>query len=690
MHGSRQKRGEAKAAANNGRTRGRAERLAKSGRVALARGDVEAAECVYKEMVRLGVEDPDAYNNLAAIYDRRGGSLADEAELLAKAVELAPENGEYRNNLLKVLKRQRAALLHEKQFEAAIPIARLIVQLAPDVAAYHRDLGDCCCKTGNLEEAVKHFTRAINLDPKNAGYYNDLGLACYELRLLAEAQGAFQEVLRLCPDSAVAYSHLGLLANLTGLIGVAVSLLERAVKVQPSSASAHSNLGLFLRDQGDLVECRRHYEEALRLEPTSISAMSGYLLSLIGDPGSEPSWVGAEHRRFDAIVRTNPRRAMARDLDPTRKLRIGYLSPDFRSHSVAFFILPVLENRNRQETEVTCYSTGLFEDDVTKSVRANSEVFRTVYRTSDERLASMIQEDGIDILVELSGHTSLNRLTMLANRAAPVQVTYLGYPNTTGLAEMDYRITDEIADPVGVSDAWHSEKLVRIGGGFLAYRPAFDPSEVPVGPLPAGEAGHVTFGSFNNLAKINDTVMDAWAAILAQVPGSELLLKAKGLRSEKVQARVADALSGRGVDGSRVRLLTQEPSPQAHLAMYNQMDIALDTFPYNGTTTTCEALWMGAPVVTFEGTGHAGRVGASILRRMGLGELVARDREGYIQTAVALGRDRSRLIQIRAGLRERFQSSPVMDGARLARELEAAYRQIWREYCARMSAEPGR
>jgi protein O-GlcNAc transferase len=656
-------------------------RLGQEGRVALSKGDLGSAEKSLLEMVRLGSKDAAVYNNLAAIHDRRGGDLAEEAELLARAVELCPENADYRMNLLKVLKRQRIALVRDHRFEAAVPIARQMVELAPEVAENHRELGHCCAKCGKLEDAVKHFTRAINLDPRNACYYNDLGLAFYELRCLAEAQGAFQEVLRLEPNSPVAFSHLGLLANLTGLSGVAVSLLERAVKADPACAAAQTNLGLFLRDQGDLKGCRRHYEEALKLEPSSLSALSGYLLSLIGDPEAEPGWVGREHRRFDAIVRRNVRRVTSPNPDPTRRLKIGYLSPDFRTHSVAYFILPLLEHRNRQETEVACYMTGVTDDAMTARVRASSDRFRTVYRMGDDALAALIQEDGIDILVELSGHTSENRLPMLANRVAPVQVTYLGYANTTGLSEMDYRITDEVADPVGEADTWYSEKLVRIPGGFLAYQAGYRPSDLAVVPLPAEQAGHITFGSFNNLAKTNDLVLDAWAAILAEIPDSELLLKARGLRSDKVQSRVIEALARRGVDGSRVRLLLQEWSPKAHLALYNQMDIALDTFPYNGTTTTCEALWMGTPVVTFAGNSHAGRVGASILRRTGLGELVAEDREAYIRTAVELARDAARLRQLRSGLRERFLGSPVMDASRLARELEGAYREIWRNYC---------
>lgn len=664
-----------------GRPSDRMRRLGDSARAAVVQGNLQAAEQFYLEAIALGTVDSDVYNNLAAIYDRWGGRLEDEIELLARSLELAPESQDVRKNLIKVLIRQRTKLVQERKFKAALPFAQLLVDLVPDSAAHHRELGDCYAKSGKLEEAVKQFTRAINLEPNNAGHYNDLGLACFELRCLAEAQGAFQEVLRLQPTSIVAYTHLGLLANITGLSGVAVSLLERAVKMEPNSAVPHINLGLFLRDQGELRDCRFHYEEALRLSPSNVAAMSGHLLSLNGDPSADPAWIGSEHRRFDALVKTHPRAVRTRDPDPERRLRVAYLSPDFRVHSVAFFMLSILEKRNRDEAEIYCYATGRQKDAMTAELKGNVDVFREVYRMSDDDLAALIQEDGIDILVELSGHTADNRLVMLANRVAPLQVTYLGYPNTTGLSAMDYRITDEVADPVGVSDAWHTEKLVRVAGGFLAYRPVFLDGEIAVEPMPMEKTGHITFGCFNNLAKVNDLVLDTWARILAEVPESELLLKAKGLRSEKVRTRIVAALAARGVSSDRVRLLEQEKGMADHLLRYNEMDIALDTFPYNGTTTTCEALWMGAPVVTFEGNCHAGRVGASLLMNAGLHDLVAKDRQGYIDRAVALGRDRHLLATARQGLRYKFTHSSVTDAARLAKELERFYRAAWRTHC---------
>ena len=596
------------------------------------------------------------------------------------AYALAPNHPEIQKNYLDA---EIASLLRAERFREAIPIAVRRVEMQAGSAASQRDLGYCYWKTGKPLDAIKCFTRAINLDPNNASYYNDLGLVCFDLRLLAEAQGAFQEVLRLQPKSIPAFTHLALLANLTGLTGLAIGFLRRALDVDPNCGEARNNIALFLRDQGEQVECREHYEAAIRLKPENTSVFSGYLLALNDDPHLESAWIAKQHRRFQALIKGDLRDVRPRELDSARKLRVAYVSPDFRRHSVAFFIAPILRAHDRSAVEVTCYSTGLAEDDMTTAIKASVDSFHNVYRMADDDLAQRIKDDGIDILVDLSGHTADSRLVMMGRRAAPIQVTYLGYPNTTGLSQMDYRVTDTVADPVGMTEEFYTEKLARLEGGFLSYRPAEFAAQLPVAELPAGDAGHVTFGSFNNLAKINDLVLDTWASILEQVPDSCLLLKARGLRNDDVKARIVAAFAGRGVDGeNRVRLMGHEHSPVDHLQTYNRIDIALDTFPYNGTTTTCEALWMGTPVVTFEGRTHAGRVGASILTHAGLTELLAKDRRGYIERAVALGKDLDALAGVRRGLRERFASSAVMDAGRLARGLERLYREAWIKYCA--------
>jgi len=657
--------------------------LREEGRLAIAGGDLHAAEVAYRRAIDLGMQDPDVYNNLASIYDRWGVKLEEAAECLRRACELVPDNRDIRKNRSSFLARRCKKLAGEGRFAEALLLVGEWVAVEPESAAARHELGVCCWKTGRLEEAVRHFARAINLDPNNAAYYNDLGLVCFELRLLAEAQGAFQEVLRLCPQSPTAYLHLGLLANLTGLTGLAITFLKRALAIAPNRAEAHNNIALFYRDQGDQKACRHHYQEALRLNPNTPLTFSSYLLSLNDDPHADPAWVASEHRRFAALVEGPCRTMQPKDREPNRPLRVGYLSPDLRMHSVAFFIAPVLAKHNREQVETFAYYTGYLEDGMTEEIRKSVHQFRTVYRKSDAELAACILEDQIDVLVDLAGHTGENRLAMLARRVAPVQITYLGYPNTTGLSQMDYRITDALADPPGLSEDWHSEKLARLDGGFLAYQPSQGAMNLAVAELPALSANHVTFGSFNNLAKINDVVLDTWAAIVEEVPDSVLLLKARGLRNDMVKQRIAEAFAARGVDATtRVRLMGHERSALDHLRMYNQVDIALDTFPYNGTTTTCEALWMGTPVVTFEGGWHAARVGTSILTHAGLSDLVAKNRQGYIERAVALGRDKAMLAASRLGLRERFARSAVMDPERLSRALENLYREAWQQYCS--------
>jgi predicted O-linked N-acetylglucosamine transferase (SPINDLY family) len=656
--------------------------LCSEAKVAIARGDLDAAEKAYAAAIELGSRDLDAYNNLAAIYDKSGPKVEEQLALLGKAVSLAPQNALVRQNLVTLLRREACSLEQAGRLRDALGLFARWAEVDPESAAAQRAVGYCYSRLKQWKSAIQYFTAAINLEPDNATYYCDLGLACFELGLLAEAKGAFQRVLQLDSKSIYAFTHLGLIANLTGMMWVAVNMTRRALEIDPTCGQAHNNLALFMRDQGALVECRRHYQEAVRLKPDDPNIFSGYLLSLNDDPDADQNWVVSEHRRFEKIVKRSGRTWAPRSLDREKRLRIAYLSPDFRTHSVAFFIAAVLEAHDRSAVEITCYATGNKCDGMTERIRSATDRWREVYRLSDGELAALIQEDAIDVIVELSGHTGNNRLAMLAERTAPVQITYLGYPNTTGLESMDYRITDAVADPEGVADAWCTEKLVRLEGGFLAYSPPEYARDLDVGELPFRKSGQITFGCFNNLAKINDKVLECWAAILARVPGSRILVKARGLRDERIKERMLTAFAtGRSIEGERICLMGHERAIVDHLRMYNEVDLALDTFPYNGTTTTCEAMWMGVPVLTLEGRCHAGRVGASLLTRVGLEGWVASDRADYIERAVSWAGNTVGLGELRMGLRERLRASPLMDAKRVARRLEAAYREAWQTYC---------
>ena len=396
---------------------------------------------------------------------------------------------------------------------------------------------------------------------------------------------------------------------------------------------------------------------------------------------STADYLLAAHREWDERYgRQAPRpTAYANVRDVGRRLKIGYLSPDFRQHSVAYFIEPLLKAHDRQAVEVFCYAEVMRPDTVTAHLQGLADHWLMTVGLSDDELAERIGTDGIDILVDLAGHTANNRLRVFARKPAPVQVTWLGYPNTTGLEAIDYRLVDAMTDPAGEADAWASETLVRLEGGFHCYSGLKGAPEPGVPPCLS--AGTVTFGSFNNPAKVSAATFDAWAKLLCRLPQARLLLKGKPFADAGTRALFLARLGKRGVAAERVELMAWLPDAAAHLAVYHRVDIALDPFPYNGTTTTCEALWMGVPVVTLRGDRHAGRVGASLLSQIGLPDLIANSVEEYVEIAVALASDPARLMDLRRSLRARIAASPLCDGRAFARKIEAAFRTMWQHWC---------
>ena len=350
-------------------------------------------------------------------------------------------------------------------------------------------------------------------------------------------------------------------------------------------------------------------------------------------------------------------------------VKIGYVSGDFRRHSVSHFLLPVFRHHDRTAFEIHGYSNNALTDDVTERLTALADGWRLIFGLDDEAAARMIAEDGIDILVDLSGHTAHNRLSLFARQPAPVQVTWLGYPGSTGLKAIGYRLVDAITDPPGEADAHYSERLVRLDHGFLCYAP-LDQAPAPV-PRPEGP---IRFGSFNNPAKLSPATLDLWVKVLEAVDGSELLLKGRPFADPKVRQALLTRFGKRGIASDRIVLLEHIAAPEQHLAAYGEMDIALDPFPYNGTTTTCEALWMGVPVVTLLGDRHSARVGASLLTQVGLDSLIAHTPQDYIRLAADLAADYRRRAGLRGKLRAMMQNSPLCDGPGFTRRLENAYR----------------
>jgi predicted O-linked N-acetylglucosamine transferase (SPINDLY family) len=369
--------------------------------------------------------------------------------------------------------------------------------------------------------------------------------------------------------------------------------------------------------------------------------------------------------------------------DAGRRLRVGYVSPDLRLHSVAYFIEPVLAHHDRGGFEVVCYQTNSASDAVTERLRGYVDGWVAADRLSDQGLAERVRADAIDILVDLAGHTAGGRLLAFARRPAPVQASWLGYPTGTGLSAIGYRISDWEVDPAGY-EAYAAERPVRLPASYFCYRPLASAPEV--GPLPSGEVGAITFGSFNNFAKVSPSVLGMWARVLEAVPGSRLMIKAKSLADESVRGRLLERLAALGVGEARLILRGWQEEVGGQLALYNEVDIGLDTYPYNGATTTCEALWMGVPVVSLSGATHASRMGRSILKAAGLGEWVAETAQGYVAHAVRLAGERTQLAELRSTLRGRLRASALMDERGFTRNLEHAYRQMWRQWCGEQAA----
>ncbi|MBI3442110.1 MAG: tetratricopeptide repeat protein [Proteobacteria bacterium] len=543
-------------------------------------------------------------------------------------------------------------------------------------------MGLALAMQGNPAQAMVHYERALALRPDFADAHINMGAALAAQGKSAQAVAHYERALALRPDFADAHSNLANVLAAQGKTVQAVSHLERALALRPDYVEAHNNLGLALAALGKPAQAVVHFERALALRPDYVEAHSNLLLTLNYTSCNDLVSVYNAHldfaRRREAALAALIQ-AHANDRSPERRLKVGYVSSDFRQHSVSHFIEPVLENHDRDRFEIFCYYNNFQEDEVTKRLESRSDRWRNIIGMSDESVAKQIRADQIDILVDLNGHTANNRLLVFAQKPAPIQVTWLGYPNTTGLSTMDYRLTDEFADPVGMTEHIHSETLVRLPESFSCYR---QPREAPEeSELPALARGYVTFGSFNNFKKVTPEVMAVWARILQAIPGSRLMLKNSSLSEGTMQQAVRETFAELGVAPEQLELLGQDRSQNAHLERYRDIDIGLDPFPYNGTTTNCEALWMGVPVVTLAGRTHAARVGVSEMSNLGLTDLICHTPEEYIATALRLSADLERLSALRKELRTRMAASPLMDAQRFTKNLEQTYLTMWQDWC---------
>jgi protein O-GlcNAc transferase len=560
------------------------------------------------------------------------------------------------------------------KIEDAIRLLREVVAAEPMAVEAHHQLGNALKSLGRFAEALGPLQEAVRLAPRDAAVQLNLGVANFELHRSEPAIACFRRALELEPGRPEAHNILGNALFTQGRLSEAQHCFEEALRLRANYAPAHDNLGRLFRAQGRLPEAVASFRAALAQQARP-ATHSNLLLALNYLSGISPDEVFAEHRCW-AEMYAEPLRPPAENRRPAalakRRLRVGYVSPDFSHHAVAYFFEPAFVTHDRASFEVFCYSNVLIPDEVTARLRAAAEHWRDIAALDDERAAETIRRDELDILIDLAGHTARNRLLVFARKPAPIQMTWLGYPNTTGLSAIDYRVTDHLADPPGPADARHSEKLLRLPGPFSCYLPPRDAPDVAPPPSAAATAG-VTFGCFNNFAKVTPDAIAVWARLLAAVRGSRIFLKSRGLDDADTAARVRAQFSSAGVAPERVELDGRELSVAAHLALYARVDVALDTFPYNGATTTCEALWMGVPVVTLAGETHAARVGVSLLTHLGVTEWIATTPDEYVTIARTLAGDAPRLAALRTQLRERFRGSALCDAVGFTRSLEKAY-----------------
>jgi protein O-GlcNAc transferase len=477
------------------------------------------------------------------------------------------------------------------------------------------------------------------------------------------------------PGHAAGWTNLGVCLTYEGKVSEALACFDRALAADPQLHHAHVGRGLALERCHRIAEACDSYARAIAGQSDHWQARSARLLCLHYLDGVSREALWREHREFGAAL------AVPESKPPeveeglvARPWRVGILSADLRRHAVASFLEPLLRHLDREEFAVVLYHDHSQLDEVSSRLRSHAAEWRHVAGLSAAALFNLMRADRLDLAIDLGGHTGINRLPLFARRLAPVQVTYLGYPDTTGLEAMDYRLVDAITDPPGEADDWHSEKLLRFAPTAWSYAPPEDAPEVA--PAPVLRQGQVTFGCFNNFAKVTDAMLGHWARLLSAVPGSRLLLKGSGLGDPVLRAAAERRMAAAGLPHDRVTMLERTNTEVEHLATYAQVDVALDTFPYHGTTTTCEALWMGVPVVTLAGDRHGSRVGVSLLTAVGRADWVAHDADEYVRIGVVLASDAAQLGRDRGELREAMRRSTLLDHVGQARRFGEALRAM--------------
>jgi len=627
---------------------------------------------------RAVAERPDLAEAHLALADaqRQAGDLPQAESAYRRAIALGPALAGAWCNLGATLRRLG-------RLEEAIATLERAAELAPRSAAPWFNLALALQERGRSEAAERHYRRAIELDPRNPDAHVNLGIVLVRLNQNEAAADCFTRALALRRDDADTLANLAIALQPLGRMDEVRTQLERARAKGADSGLLRIMLARDRLLHGAAAQAAALLDGVAAHEPTAASRAEvdgARLMHMLYDPAIAPAALAGAHRTW-AATHAVPLQAAwlphVNDRDPGRRLRVGFVSSDLREHSVATFMLPLLAAIDPARLEPVLYANVVRLDAVSQRLQAHAR-WETIVGEPAEAVAARIREHAIDVLVDLGGHTTSSLLRIFACRPAPVQAAWLGYAGTTGLSAIDWRLSDAVCDPPA-EDALSSERVMRLAG-FHCYAPP--PDAPPVGPLPAAASGAVTFGSFNNVAKLSDACVAAYAGVLAAVPGSRLLLKSSIAIDAALRRHHVARFAAHGIASERVTILPWLPGASNHLARYDAVDIALDTFPYCGTTTTCEALWMGVPVVTLAGDRHAARVGASLLGKAGLDELVAHAPEELVAIAASWAGRPADLARLREGLRARVAASPLCDAAGFADRFAAAMRAMWHDWLA--------
>jgi len=569
-------------------------------------------------------------------------------------------------------------LFNQKRYTEAATLAQTMTEQFPYYGLGWKVLGAVFKQTGRSATALAPMKKAAELSPNDVEAYNNLGNTLQDLGHLGEAEACYRRALQIKPDFAEAHNNLSVIFQDLDRLDEAEASCRRALEIKPDYATAHLNLGVTLHGLGRLDEAEACYRRALQIKPDYTEVHSN-LLFLLNFSSNDPLCYFNEACRYGQIVenKVTSRFAEWSCARQPGRLRVGFVSGDFTDHPVGYFFESLLTQLDPTSVELIAYPTNHKTDELTLRIKPYFAAWKPLLGQSDEAAARLIHSDGVHVLIDLSGHTRNNRLPVFAWKPAPVQVSWLGYFATTGVSEIDYLIADPWTLPE-TEEAYFIEKIWRLPETRLCFTPP--DVDVEVSPLPAIANGYITFGCFNNLAKMNDDVVALWARVLASVPGSRLFLKAKQFKDVSTQQNTIKRFAAHGINADRLILEVFE-TREKYLAAYHRVDIALDPFPYPGGTTSVEGLWMGVPVLTLAGERFLSRQGVGILMNAGLSEWVAIDADDYVARAVSHAVDLQRLGALRKGLRQQVLASPIFDAPRFARNFEAALRGMWQEWC---------